>query len=141
PYYIGGWSFGGFVAFEMAQQLHKAGEQVALLAILDTPAPIASNQPSYCETLNLLTTVARSIPALLLDYGRLIPPALRSKNHNSELFKTLPSQLLNEFALHRLLEVYRSNSQAVLNYKPQTYPNAITLFRTQKRSQKFKDAA
>jgi thioesterase domain-containing protein/acyl carrier protein len=36
PYYIGGYSFGGRVAYVMAQQLHAAGEHVALLALLDT---------------------------------------------------------------------------------------------------------
>ena len=39
PYYLGGLSFGGIVAFEMAQQLIAAGEEVALLALFDTPTP------------------------------------------------------------------------------------------------------
>ena len=36
PYLIAGFSSGGVVAYEMAQQLAAAGEQVALLALLDT---------------------------------------------------------------------------------------------------------
>ncbi|MGE0361764.1 MAG: amino acid adenylation domain-containing protein [Vicinamibacterales bacterium] len=36
PYAIGGISFGGMVAFEMAQQLRASGERVSLLALLDT---------------------------------------------------------------------------------------------------------
>ncbi|MHC5022035.1 MAG: AMP-binding protein, partial [Planctomycetota bacterium] len=36
PYYLGGYSFGGRVAYVMAQQLRAAGEEVALLALLDT---------------------------------------------------------------------------------------------------------
>ena len=39
PYLLGGHSFGGLVAFEMAQQLQQKGERVDLLALLDTPAP------------------------------------------------------------------------------------------------------
>lgn len=39
PYHIGGHSFGGLVAFEMAQQLVSAGEQVAALILMDTLAP------------------------------------------------------------------------------------------------------
>lgn len=39
PYYIGGASFGGMVAYEMAQQLTMAGEKVALLALFDTWGP------------------------------------------------------------------------------------------------------
>jgi amino acid adenylation domain-containing protein len=36
PYLLAGWSFGGLAAFEMAQQLRAVGEEVALLAVLDT---------------------------------------------------------------------------------------------------------
>jgi acyl-CoA synthetase (AMP-forming)/AMP-acid ligase II/thioesterase domain-containing protein/acyl carrier protein len=38
PYYIAGFSFGGRVAYVMAQRLRAAGEAVALLAMLDTYA-------------------------------------------------------------------------------------------------------
>ena len=37
PYLLGGSSLGGMVALEMAEQLRAAGEEVALLALLDTP--------------------------------------------------------------------------------------------------------
>ena len=36
PYRIGGYSFGGLVAYEMAQQLEAQGEEMALLALFDT---------------------------------------------------------------------------------------------------------
>jgi thioesterase domain-containing protein len=39
PYYIGGSSYGGVVAYEMAQQLQKEGEEVAVLAFFDTAGP------------------------------------------------------------------------------------------------------
>ena len=38
PYLLGGWSFGGLVAAEMARVLRHAGEEVALLALLDSHA-------------------------------------------------------------------------------------------------------
>lgn len=38
PYYLGGYSMGGMVAFEMAQQLQALGQPVAVLAIIDVPA-------------------------------------------------------------------------------------------------------
>jgi thioesterase domain-containing protein len=41
PYFLGGLSFGGIVAFEMAQQLCSVGQKVALLALFDTPTPWA----------------------------------------------------------------------------------------------------
>ena len=39
PYLIGGHSFGGVVAYEIARHLRDAGEDVALLVVLDTGAP------------------------------------------------------------------------------------------------------
>jgi thioesterase domain-containing protein len=36
PYYLGGYSMGGLIAFEMAQQLHRLGQRAALLALFDT---------------------------------------------------------------------------------------------------------
>ncbi|MEM9682363.1 MAG: non-ribosomal peptide synthetase, partial [Pseudomonadota bacterium] len=39
PYLLGGYSFGGWAAFEMARQLKREGERVALLAIIDTHCP------------------------------------------------------------------------------------------------------
>ena len=43
PYYLGGYSFGGTVAYEMAQQLAAVGEKVALLGMFDTV--IVENMP------------------------------------------------------------------------------------------------
>jgi thioesterase domain-containing protein/acyl carrier protein len=39
PFFLGGHSFGSWVALEMAHQLKRQGHEVALLAILDTAAP------------------------------------------------------------------------------------------------------
>jgi amino acid adenylation domain-containing protein/FkbH-like protein len=47
PYYLGGSSFGGSVAYEMAQQLTAAGEEIALLAFFDTNGP---GYPKYLPT-------------------------------------------------------------------------------------------
>lgn len=39
PYYLGGHSFGGLIALEMAHHLRQAGEEVALLVVLDSFPP------------------------------------------------------------------------------------------------------
>ncbi len=39
PYLLGGYSYGGLVAFEMACRLHTLGEDVAMLVLLDIGAP------------------------------------------------------------------------------------------------------
>jgi len=42
PYHLLGGSFGGLVAFEMAQQLDAQGQKIAMLALLDTYCPLRS---------------------------------------------------------------------------------------------------
>lgn len=47
PYQLGGWSLGGVIAYEIAQQLNAAGQQVQMLALID------SYTPSLIEKLEL----------------------------------------------------------------------------------------
>ncbi|MBV9789120.1 MAG: amino acid adenylation domain-containing protein, partial [Chloroflexi bacterium] len=42
PYRLGGWSFGGVVAFEIARQLQEQGETIEVLALIDSGAPMPS---------------------------------------------------------------------------------------------------
>jgi amino acid adenylation domain-containing protein len=51
PYYLGGSSFGGTVAFEMAQQLKARGKEVAFVALFDTNGP---GYPCYLPGTTLL---------------------------------------------------------------------------------------
>ncbi|MEM7586452.1 MAG: amino acid adenylation domain-containing protein, partial [Acidobacteriota bacterium] len=44
PYWLLGHSLGGRVAFEVARRLEEAGERVAHLAVLDTPAPLPGTE-------------------------------------------------------------------------------------------------
>lgn len=160
PYYLGGWSFGGWVAFEMAQQLHQAGEEVALLAVLDTLAPIPGHVSLGHGLKFMLTTAARYIWPFFLDYVYLIIAIvkqqiislidrfpnfkkivrysgwewlMRSRSHqNDTLNPSKESQLriLSELAIVPMLRVFYANSQAVLDYVPQAYSSRIDLFRT-----------
>ncbi|KAF1946504.1 polyketide synthase PksA [Clathrospora elynae] len=41
PYIVGGWSAGGVMAYEVAQQLVNSGEQVENLVLIDSPCPVA----------------------------------------------------------------------------------------------------
>ena len=49
PYYVGGWSLGGKIAFEMANQLIAAGEKVGLLLMFDTGVPIGTLERSVAK--------------------------------------------------------------------------------------------
>ena len=45
PYLLGGFSFGGVVAFEIAQRLKAQGQTVSLLVMLDSPFPGGRRRP------------------------------------------------------------------------------------------------
>jgi thioesterase domain-containing protein/acyl carrier protein len=46
PYFIAGSSFGGLIAYEIATLLHKDGQQVAWLGLVNTYAPVRATRPS-----------------------------------------------------------------------------------------------
>ena len=49
PYRLGGWSMGGLLAHQIVHQLEAAGEQVALLVLLDAPFAIAADWASDAQ--------------------------------------------------------------------------------------------
>jgi thioesterase domain-containing protein len=49
PYLLAGYSSGGVVAFEMAQQLQAQGQQVELLALIDSYCPVYFNPQSFSD--------------------------------------------------------------------------------------------
>lgn len=137
PYYLGGWSFGGLVAFEMAQQLTQAGQSVGLLAILDTPAPCY--QPSFSQSLKfLLGTALWSGLPFLLNYGAIATQRWQSQAWLSRwqwaaITRLLPQsrlRLLDESAIVPMLRIFYANAQAAYRYMPQYYPHRITVFKT-----------
>jgi thioesterase domain-containing protein len=66
PYHVGGHCFGGTVALDIATQLRKQGERVALLVLLDTMAPwIAASESNYGGTGHL--DAAASAAAVHVD--------------------------------------------------------------------------
>jgi thioesterase domain-containing protein/acyl carrier protein len=146
PYYFGGYSFGGSVAFEMAQQLRKRGEQVALLAILDhIPPPVRFRRATWGLTTPLdfvvnaarwaaadiwgagrgrrLAAFMRKAQILRKQFGNWLSRSARSgKTDVEEIFVGQP---LPE-CFQRLLV---SHYQALREYTPQAYDGPVTLFR------------
>ncbi|HEY9663899.1 MAG TPA: thioesterase domain-containing protein, partial [Allocoleopsis sp.] len=138
PYFLGGWSFGGLVAFEMAQQLTQAGQQIGLLAILDTPAPCY--QSSGLQSLKfLLGTALWSTLPFLLDYSALLTHRWQSWNSWFSrwqwltLVRQIPEEsqlpLTQESAIAPMLRIVYANAQAAYRYVPQPYGDRVTLFK------------
>ena len=60
PYQLGGWCFGGIVAFEMANQLHKQGQEVKLLILIDTYSPTAFRSKNQLDKIKLLSFLLKN---------------------------------------------------------------------------------
>jgi len=70
PYYIGGWSFGGSIAFEMAHQLQALGKEVALLAMIDS-RPV-SNQQQFTYLKHMISDHAEILSLLGRYFQNLV---------------------------------------------------------------------
>ena len=104
PYFLGGYSFGGVVAFEMAQQLQNKGHQVALLALIDTWVPISVSKPSLLDTLKFLATSTVGIWPYVCNYLSLVASSsLPQGNHITEKFPILKT-VFPRFYINRLLD-------------------------------------
>jgi amino acid adenylation domain-containing protein len=136
PYHLGGWSLGGIVAFEMAQQLYQQGHEVALLALIDTEAPMVINMPEEIDEAMLVASLARDMGGL---FAKHLPGAVdelqqlepdEQLNHildQAKMVNILPPEVGSQ-QVRQLLQVFKANLQAISRYMPQRYPGRITLF-------------
>jgi yersiniabactin nonribosomal peptide synthetase len=132
PYHLGGWSFGGLVAFEMASQLTAAGEEVATLVLLDSqaPAPVKSGEVDDVETLFLF---ARDIglPVSAEALRPLTPDARLAHVRERAVSAGLLPGNAEEPYLRRLLGVYTAHLGAARRYTPRPYGGRIHLVRAE----------
>ncbi|MEG4589522.1 beta-ketoacyl synthase N-terminal-like domain-containing protein [Microcoleus sp. MOSTC5] len=139
PYFLGGSSFGGTVAFEMAQQLHAQGEKIALLTLIDTPGP---GQMPVLETED-----DTAILLYLLGVGfnlSLSMDVLQKLDPDEQLLYFLEQvKIANrvvppDFGLPQIrqfLHLFKVHAQAMLNYIPQTYGGRIIFFRATEQNE------
>jgi thioesterase domain-containing protein len=96
PYFLGGFSGGGLIAWDMARQLEAAGEEVALLALLDTPLPQRPNLSRHDKALIKLDEFRTHGPRTLLTWARTrwaweqarrsaLPPDAQGAFHNTAI--------------------------------------------------------
>jgi non-ribosomal peptide synthetase component F/thioesterase domain-containing protein/acyl carrier protein len=141
PYFIGGRSLGGMVAFEMAQQLRERGEQIGLLALLDTYpsgyAKLLRDQTTLrarfgrvmsrtkAHLANLSSLSLKDKLQYLLAKSKFAPRKIKSHMWRGAYssFESLGRQLPR--ALQNIKEL---NSLAVREYVPQIYDGYVTLF-------------
>jgi amino acid adenylation domain-containing protein len=128
PYHLGGWSFGGFVAFEMAQQLVRRGDEVGLLAILDAAKSERLGRADDAELLAILCEeMGLQISAEIL---RPLPPLQRSRYVAQQLeAANLMSADVSLTWIDFELSIFKARLWAVDHHVFKTYPGRITMFR------------
>jgi amino acid adenylation domain-containing protein len=153
PYRIGGWSFGGLAAFELAQQLRAAGEEVELLVVMDTAPGVeddggavpreetgANSVENTSDNTGWLLTIAEYIKGLRGKDLGVTAADLRPLDGEAQL-RFFVERLQRAGVVHsgdsleqlrRLLRVYKTNVQAYRAYVPRPYAGPITLIRAEK---------
>jgi aspartate racemase len=125
PYFLAGFSFGGLVAYEMAQQLYAQGQKVALLAMFDTHSPkLLANRSSLVKSVLIrLGHLWELEPHERLNYIGSIVTWYFNKGDYKDFLRDQLSESLQTF------EVLDANLEASKNYVPQIYSGSVTLFR------------
>jgi aspartate racemase len=108
PYLLGGYSFGGIVAFEMAQQLRAMGESVPLLALFDTYDPVEYRKVMEEESKfydGIKKSIMRRMAHRYLKRGKILPGKLRH---------------------FYIIDTY---DEAIRNYRAKPYDGTITVLK------------
>jgi thioesterase domain-containing protein len=146
PYLLGGWSLGGTIAFEMAQQLVQREQEVALLALLDSTAPDGAQSAAENNDVSLIEQFMLDLAGLTeADFVELRAD-LQQLDADQQLAVLLERmQHLNLIApeidlaqVRRYLRVYQANVQAENQYQLAQFSGRIVLF---KAGEQFEDAS
>jgi len=158
PYYLAGSSSGGLIAFEMAQQLHAQGQELALLAFFDTYAP--GFPKLSLDASSLRYKVYRVMQRVDLHLGNFLMVESEGRVKYAREKAVLARERLKwriksgvESGYKKIFDkLYQSNSHSVSgnpkmdvtvrafgDYVPQVYPGRVTLFRANKRPAGYKD--
>jgi len=131
PYLLGGWSIGGMIAFEMARQLHVQGQEVALLALFDSGAPVADQRLFDLDDTTILAAIA--------GYANLPISFEQLRQLSAEQQEVMVVELAKQAGLVRpqtgfaqirnFVNVTRANDRLLKTYMPGIYPGRITFFR------------
>jgi len=136
PYFLGGWSMGGVIAFEMARQLTQQDQKVALLFIVDAQAP--SGEAAEYKWVVLLGSFAADLglpfDELMAAWNDIFsrPPMeqLRRIWTEAKKAKLVRAEMtLAEF--RKLFDRFKANAQMAKTYTGGQYPGRLTFFRAE----------
>jgi thioesterase domain-containing protein len=126
PYFLGGYSFGGLVALEMARGLAERGQEVALLALVDTYPGVPKSAGSLLGTFFSLSSDQK------LAYAKKRIKRYRKGIKRRIDMLRMPRALKN---------VREACAVAERRYVPRVYPGKIVLFRASEKALRGLDDA
>jgi amino acid adenylation domain-containing protein len=136
PYIIVGECAGGIIAYEIAQQLRRQGQKIALLVLMDTHRTHASLD--FRKRLNrFLALCRRNYYVMRLNYHREQLRKLKGTEKlsyllgkSSKVFAELPQiqqSIVSEDPDQEIEYIQRSYSRAIYRYRPRPYFGKMTL--------------
>ncbi|MDH3944872.1 MAG: non-ribosomal peptide synthetase, partial [Anaerolineae bacterium] len=147
PYSLGGYCFGGLVAYEMALQLREAGEKIKDVIIIDFHAPRNdSNLSSILEEFERLSNLLAHLPSEWRKYKMLDRDQKQARRQRivgrlKKRFQQLKGEQIHlsvedtfdpeEFSPTRL-RIDGAIVEAYYHYQPKPYPGPVTLLRTKR---------
>jgi thioesterase domain-containing protein len=145
PYLLGGASFGGVVAYEMAQQLEAAGDAAAFVALLDTTAVESADtgrktKQSLGERLKIHLGILLKGPD---RWGYLKKKERRLRRRTIyRIWQTVFAlfQKFNRPLPQALQDVAQNNYRALRIYKGRPYDGRVGLFCARLEPEEFTEA-
>ena len=131
PYHFLGYSFGGLVAFEMAQQLRNRGELVGMLGLLDN---LQMGSRSNAEGAALIQNTSRQVRKFVTVHAAGLPSAHGLLWAKEKLMARILRTIYGVLCACRrpvprfLRRAYDINWFAAVNYVPRFYPGSVALF-------------
>jgi aspartate racemase len=126
PYYLGGYSFGGLVALEMARRLLAGQEELKLLALVDTYFPGPKEGPSLMGRFFGLSTEQK------LAYLR----------KRATRYRRGITRWIDALSLPPAIKAVREAcAVAEQRYQPQVFPGRVVLFRASEKALRGLDDA
>lgn len=138
PYFLGGYCMGGTIALEVATQLIAAGEEVGLLALIDThnwcnldrgslPARIRHGwERGYFHVRNWISLGSKDRKRFVR--GKYLELKRRTSVWQGALLKGLGGRNVRSHHQRAIAAVWANNDRIADNYQPKTYPGRITQF-------------
>jgi thioesterase domain-containing protein/acyl carrier protein len=136
PYHLLGWSFGGYVAYEMAVQLERAGETVAFVGLLDTMSPTFARTRADEGGLDVVIGMAEDVAMQLGRPLTLDPTDFAGLDFDGQLKRAVemlhahgaaPAGFDAE-ALRDHCGVIRDRNRSMAAYRPGALGAPLTLF-------------